>query len=129
MHTWIISHSGAESTCSISRTGTEINPTCGPNNRFRVRISEDGLTSTLSVQVVDSDVNRTTCMCDDGNMDEKSFCVIGQHLITCIILSLLLYLSFVCVWVCVCVCLSVTTLVATLFVSTHKARYVCVAFI
>ena len=74
---WIVtSAEGDETACVAFRSGTLVSPTCGPMGRFNVSVSEDGSSSTLSVQSVDDILNGTRVQCAGSDVDEE-ICVIG----------------------------------------------------
>ena len=73
---WIVRSNETLTSCLAFRDGRISVPMCGPMNRFTVGVSEDGSSSTLSVQAVDSVVNETTIQCVDGDVNE-SICIIG----------------------------------------------------
>ena len=75
-HLHLVSVSLDSLICVGFRDGMISVPMCGPMNRFTVGVSEDGSSSTLSVQSVDSVVNETTIQCVDGDVNE-SICIIG----------------------------------------------------
>ena len=75
--TWpVTSAEGVETVCVALRSGTLTVPTCGPMDRFTVSVSEDGSSSTLSVQSVDDILNGTRVQCAGGDVDEE-ICVVG----------------------------------------------------
>ena len=76
--TWIVASHGNETGCVTLRSGTVTVPRCGPEDRFIVGVSEDGSTSTLSVESVDNVINGTRVECADGDVDE-TICVVGQN--------------------------------------------------
>ena len=73
---WNVISNETRTSCLALRDGRITVPMCGPMNRFTVGVSEDGSSSTLSVQSVDSVVNETTIQCLDGDVNE-SICIIG----------------------------------------------------
>ena len=70
--TWVVAPAEGDGTACVAGSI----PTCGPMNRFTVSVSEDGSSSTLSVQSVDDILNGTRVECVDGDVDEE-ICVIG----------------------------------------------------
>ena len=75
--TWIVtSAEGDVTSCAELSDGRLLPPRCGPMNRFNISVSEDGSSSTLSVQSVDDILNGTRVECADVDVDEE-ICVIG----------------------------------------------------
>ena len=72
----VTSAEGDATSCVALRDGTLSVPTCGPMDRFNVSVSEDGSSSTLSVQSVDDILNGTRVECAGSDVDEE-ICVIG----------------------------------------------------
>ena len=67
LYTWTVTSGGTDDTCSYSLLRPT--DTCGPGDMFMSSQTEDGGTnsSTLSVESVDSYVNETNVICDDGS--------------------------------------------------------------
>ena len=78
---WTVTSEGTDDTCSYSLLRPT--DTCGPLDMFMSSRTENGGTnsSTLSVESVDSYVNETNVICDDGStvIGNSTICIISMY--------------------------------------------------
>ena len=81
--TWMVTSDGGEQDCILRHNRQNEVATCGPEQLFTSSFTNrngDYYTSTLSVESISDDLNRTRVECEDTVMEvgKENICIIGK---------------------------------------------------